>query len=144
MTCTLYEEQLSSYLDGELPARRAARLEAHLKTCPHCQAELAALGGIAGRLRAVSSQIEVSHDFDRRVLRAFGYWHVTGWQKPVKSYLKPLVILALFLLAMMGAVWHFFTRPLGPPVPEPRPAVPAVAPAISGMPAPPLHEREER
>jgi anti-sigma factor RsiW len=144
VTCRLYEEQLSSYLDGELPARRAARLDAHLKTCPHCRAELTALGGIAGRLRAVSSQVQVSHDFDRRVIRAVGYWHVTGWQKPVRSYLKPLVILALFLLAMMGAVWHFFTRPLGPPLPEPQPAISAVAPVVPGASVPPMQDPEAR
>ncbi len=144
MTCKLYEEQLSSYLDGELPAARAARLEAHLKTCPHCREELEALGGIAGRLRAASSQVEVSHDFDRRVLRTVGYWRVTGWQKPVKSYLKPLVIVALFLLAMLGVVWHFFTRPLEPPVPAPQPAVSAVAPAVPGAPVPPVRQREAR
>ncbi|MBN1459011.1 MAG: zf-HC2 domain-containing protein, partial [Armatimonadetes bacterium] len=115
MTCRLYEEELSSYLDGELPAARAARLEAHLKVCPHCQAELDAMGGIATRLRELSNLVEVSHDFDGRVLRAVGYWRVTGWQRPVKSYLKPLVTVAFILLALLAAVWHFFAEPMPPP-----------------------------
>ncbi len=143
MTCRLYEEQLSSYLDGELPAARTARLEAHLKTCPHCQAELEALGGISARLREASDLVEVSHDFDRRVLTAFGYWRVTGWQRPVKSYLKPLVLIALFLLAMLGAVWHWFTRPIEP-VPEPAPAYSVAAPAPTAGPPPVSRERENR
>ncbi len=143
MTCRLYEEQLSSYLDGELPAARAARLEAHLKTCPHCQAELDALGGIATRLRAAASTLEVSHDFDRRVLQAFGYWRVTGWQRPVKSYLRPLVLAALALLAMLAAVWHFMTQPIEP-LPEPVPVRPVVAPATPGAPSPAIPERQRR
>jgi len=142
VTCRLYEEQLSSYLDGELPAARAARVEAHLKTCPHCRAELDALGGIATRLRAVSSQVAVSHDFDKRVLRAVGYWHVTGWQKPVKSYLRPLVVAAMILLGMLAAVWHYFTQPL--PTPEPAPVHPIVAPVAPGAPAPSLPDRKQR
>lgn len=144
MTCRLYEEQLSSYLDGELPAARMARLEAHLKTCPHCRAELDALGGIAGRLRMASSHLEVSHDFDRRVLRAFGYWHVTGWQKPARSYLRPLVLIAMFLLAALGAVWHFFTKPLEPPLRQPLPAMSVIAPARPAAPAPAVPQQEDQ
>jgi len=141
--CGLYEEQLSSYLDGELPAARAARLEAHLKTCPHCQAELEAMGGIASHLRAASSLVEVSHDFDKRVIRACGYWQVKGWQRPVKSYLRPLVIVALILLAALTAVWTFFTQPFEP-MPQPAPARPIVAPAPPGSIAPGLPDTEQQ
>jgi anti-sigma factor RsiW len=143
VTCRLYEEQLSSYLDGELPAARAVRVEAHLKTCPHCRAELDALGGIATRLRAISSQVAVSRDFDKRVLRTVGYWRVTGWQRPTRSYLRPLVVAALILLGMLAAVWHFFTQPL-PPVAEPVPVRPIVAPVAPGAPAPSLPDRDRR
>lgn len=145
MTCTLYEEQLSSYLDGELPLARAARLEAHLKVCPHCQAELDALGGIATRLRAASSSLRVSHDFDRRVLRAVGYWQVTGWQRPTKSYLRPLVIAALALLGMLAGVWHFFSGPFEPPPTwQPQPAAAIVAPASPNAPIPAAPQKGER
>lgn len=143
MTCRLYEEQLSSYLDQELPAARVARLEAHLKTCQRCREELEAMGGIAGQLRAASSLLEVSHDFDKRVLRAFGYYRVTGWQKPVKSYLRPLVLAAVLLLGMLAAMWNFLTRPYEP-APQPAPAYSVGAPAATGAPAPGVPERERR
>jgi anti-sigma factor RsiW len=144
VTCRVYEEQLSSYLDEELPAARASRLEAHLNVCPHCQAELEALGGIATRLRELSNLVEVSHDFDGRVLRAVGYWRVTGWQRPVKSYLKPLVTVAFILLALWAAVWHFFTQPFQPaPAPVPAPAYSVTAPAAPTA-APVPEERDER
>ena len=145
MTCRLYEEQLSSYMDGELAGARAARLEAHLQTCPHCQAELDAIGGIAMRLRAASNALQVSHDFDRRVLRAFGYYQVTGWTRPTKSYLRPLVCIALSLLALLAGVWHYFTRPFEPPpVWQPQPAVPVIAPAAPSAPIPVAPDRESR
>ena len=143
MTCRLYEEQLSSYLDQELPAARVARLEAHLKTCQRCREELEAMGGIAGQLRAASSLLEVSHDFDKRVLRAFGYYRVTGWQKPVKSYLRPLVLAAVLLLGMLAAVWNFLTRPYEPAA-QPVPAYSVGAPAATGTPAPGVPERERQ
>jgi len=47
MTCRVHEDELSAYLDGELPAARRARLEAHLRVCPHCQGELQELSGIS-------------------------------------------------------------------------------------------------
>jgi len=145
VTCRLYEEQLSSYLDGELPRARAMRLEAHLKTCPHCQVELEAMGGIATRLRAASNALQVSHDFDRRVLRAFGYYQVTGWTKPTKSYLRPLVYLALLLLGLLAGVWHYFTKPFEPPpIWQPQPAVPVVAPAAPSAPIPVAPDRESQ
>ena len=143
MTCRLYEEQLSSYLDQELPAARVARLEAHLKTCQSCREELEAMGGIASQLRAASHLVEVSHDFDKRVLTAFGYYRVTGWQKPVKSYLRPLVMAALLLLGMLAAVWHFFTQPYQP-APEPARAYSVGAPTGVGAPGAGIPEGERR
>ncbi len=145
MTCSLYEEQLSSYLDGELTRTRVAKLEAHLKVCPHCQAELDAFGAIGARLRAASNTVQVSHDFDRRVLRSVGYFRVTGWTKPVKSYLRPLVIAALALLAGLAGVWHYFSRPFEPPpVWQPVPVMPVVAPATPNTPLPLYPERNRR
>ena len=53
MTCTELAELSPSYLSGELDNRRAAILDAHLKTCPGCFEELQrqARGRAAGRSR---------------------------------------------------------------------------------------------
>ncbi len=131
MTCMLFERQFSSYLDGELPRARAARLEAHLRKCPHCRAELEAMGGIADHIRAASRELQVSHDFDRRVLRAMGYWQVTGRPIAEPKLLKPLLVVATVLLAMMGMVRYYLSQPYGPPAPVAQPAA-AVAPAWPG------------
>ncbi len=131
VTCMLFERQFSSYLDGELPMVRAARLEAHLRKCPHCRAELAAMGGIADHIRAASRELQVSQDFDRRVLRAMGYWQVTGRPIAEPKLLKPLLVVATVLLAMMGMVRYYLSQPYGPPAPVAQPAA-VMAPALGG------------
>jgi anti-sigma factor RsiW len=139
--CRVYEEQLSAYLDGELPAARAARLEAHLRVCPHCRGELNALIGIAEHIRAASRQLEVSQEFDQRVLRAVGYLRVTGCQQVRRrSLVRPVVGLIAAMLALLGMAWHLLTRPPAPrPAPEPALVAPAAVPS-----APPIAPPERR
>jgi anti-sigma factor RsiW len=141
MTCRLFQNQLSSYLDGELPGTRASRLEAHLRVCPHCAAELNALRGISEYIRAASQELHVSQDFDQRVLRAVGYYRVSTRQRRAHSYTRPLVVLAAILLALLSLVRHFFAQPLRVPLPVLRPAAPAVAPASPVAPLPANRDR---
>ncbi len=89
------------------------------------------MGGIADHIRAASRELEVSHDFDGRVLRAMGYWQVTGRPIAQPKMLKPLVVVAAVLLAMLGMVRYYLSRPYNPPVPAPQAAA-AVAPASPG------------
>ncbi len=143
LACRLIQRDLSSYLDGELPAARAARLEAHLRTCQRCREEIAALEGINDQIRAVSHDLQVSQDFDQRVLRAVGYYQVTRAQRQRKPLTKPLVVVALILLALLGMIRHFFSRTLPLPARAPVPAVSGLAPAASGA-AMPDRDRDRR
>lgn len=43
--------RLSAYLDRELPAPEARRVEEHLADCPHCRSELESLTRVVGHLR---------------------------------------------------------------------------------------------
>ncbi len=140
MICRLYQRELSAYLDGELAAVRAARLEAHLRTCPHCRGELDSIIGISDRVKAASRGVQVSEEFDQRVLRAVGYLE-TGSKRVVRRSLLNLVLLTvLALLAAFGLLWHFFWEP---PAwrPQPQTAVGAVAPAPVSPGAPVETER---
>lgn len=144
MICRLYHKQLSLYLDGELPATRARRLEAHLRVCQQCQSELHAIMGISHHIREASEQIQVSRDFDQRVLRAVGYWQVTGRQTVrSRSYLRPLLTLMLALLALLGLVRWFFWEPLPGPAPQRQPALAGAGPAAPAIPVAPA-ERGRR
>jgi anti-sigma factor RsiW len=128
LICRLYEKELSAYLDGELAVSRAARLEAHLRVCPHCRGELNSMIGISDQIKAVSRELQVSNDFDQRVLRAVGYFQTGETQVVRRSSLRSLLLVVLALLAALGLMWHYLWRP---PAPEPQPqaAVGAVAPA---------------
>jgi anti-sigma factor RsiW len=44
MTTCNWSTRLDAYIDGELPAKAAAEVEAHLHTCESCRADLGALG----------------------------------------------------------------------------------------------------
>ena len=142
LACRLFQKDLSSYLDGELPAARALRLEAHLRLCQHCRNEISALQGINDHIRAASRNLTVSQDFDQRVLRAVGYYRVTTARRERRPLTKPLVILALILLALLGMIRHFFSRQQPLPLPVPQGAVGGLVPGAH--PAPPTPGGDRR
>lgn len=143
MTCKLYQTELSEYLDGELPAARVARLEAHLRVCPHCQGELQELSGISGYIRAASLELRVSQDFDRRVLRAVATYQVAARVlRRRRSLLRPLVVAGIIFLGLLGALQRLLlSRPPVLPLRAPQAAAAAAAPAA---PAPMGADREDR
>jgi hypothetical protein len=65
MDCPGVCKRLSAYLDNELPAKERMQVEAHLRTCVACRAELAALRGIDARLQLLPVE-PVSPDFRAR------------------------------------------------------------------------------
>ena len=50
--CARARESASAHLDGELVELQEAQLEAHLRSCPECQAYAAEIGEISRRLNA--------------------------------------------------------------------------------------------
>ena len=142
MTCRLYENELSAYLDGELPATRKARLEAHLRVCPHCQGELQELSGISHYIRAASQGLRVSQDFDQRVLRAVtSYQVVARVMHRRRSLVRPLIAVAIVLLALLGMVQHFLLDRPTQPLPQPSAAGAVVSPPA---PAPMAPNRDDK
>jgi len=53
MNHTRVRDNLSAYLDGRLSARQAARIEAHLRDCPECRAELESLRTTVALLKSL-------------------------------------------------------------------------------------------
>jgi anti-sigma factor RsiW len=143
LICRLYHKQLSAYLDGELPTTRAARLEAHLRVCPHCRGELDSMVGIADRVRAASRELTVSQDFDQRVLRAVGYLQVYPTRTVQRPSLRSVALVLAALAALLGMMWHYLLRPPVPePAPQPGAAMVAPAPIAPGTPPSPGQQRE--
>ena len=54
LACREVVELITAYLEGQLPARDAVRLEAHLAACPHCTAYVEQMRitiSVLGRIR---------------------------------------------------------------------------------------------
>jgi hypothetical protein len=58
MDCRLCSEELTAYLDGELPRPAAERIRRHLEECPPCQDELQALRGAAAFVESHARDVE--------------------------------------------------------------------------------------
>jgi anti-sigma factor (TIGR02949 family) len=65
--CAAYLEDLSAFLDGELPPGRAAELRAHLEVCPGCAARLSRLREVDARLVASARRVAVPGDLRARL-----------------------------------------------------------------------------
>jgi|GEM_PF-4526448 hypothetical protein len=68
--CTVFQEDLKAYSDGELASARRAQVEAHLAQCPSCRAELHSYEQIAVNLRDWEgvSAVRLSPELRNRVL----------------------------------------------------------------------------
>jgi len=81
--------------------------------------------------------LRVSQEFDQRVLRAVTSYQVAARvQRQQRSLLRPLIAIAIVLLALLGMAQHFlFQRPPSP-LPQPSAAGAMVSPAAPAPTAP--------
>ena len=69
-------QQLSAYLDGELPVGDAADVERHLRDCTECARELAIMKDLGGAMRTMSNHYRGRSVWDgvnRRLTRPVGW-----------------------------------------------------------------------
>jgi hypothetical protein len=112
--CDKFGEDLSAYLDGELPRQRAAELEQHLLGCESCRGTFEQLRDVAGRLaelphvrapgqlsvamrRATERQVLLEARAPRRKIRVW-----TLFARVSAS--------AALIAACMFAGWHVYER----------------------------------
>jgi anti-sigma factor RsiW len=106
MTCSDVRKALSGLALGDLDAEPAAEVRAHLKSCPDCQAEDAAIGRTLGALRRAGP---VPPSTERRsaavsaMLRAHGDQAEKLLVRRPGSWL-PLAAAAVFLLVVIAAL----------------------------------------
>ena len=67
MNCTDYRELLAAYVEGLLDETQLSEIEAHLRNCPSCTEELAAIQGLHGRLVADGKTYE-AQDVENKVI----------------------------------------------------------------------------
>ena len=71
MGCDQKPESLAAYLDGELPADQAAKVQEHLSACPRCAAEIASHVSLRRTLASARQRFRPSAEFKRKMERKF-------------------------------------------------------------------------
>jgi anti-sigma factor RsiW len=105
MSCT-FEEDLTAYVDGELPPARRAEVEAHLGTCEECRGTEALLRRTLTSLSALP-EFKPSPDTRRAVLAKVEALPLPLRER-LKALLRPSVLVpSLGLAAAMGVVVLF-------------------------------------
>lgn len=67
MSCDQERSRLAAYLDGELSADEAAGVQEHIRTCPDCAAEVAAMVSLRRAMKPAASRFTPSADFRKKV-----------------------------------------------------------------------------
>jgi anti-sigma factor RsiW len=67
MTCDFDRAALEAYLDGESTPEQATALQQHLRACPECAAEVAAMVSLRRQTRAAGSRFKPAAEFRRKV-----------------------------------------------------------------------------
>jgi anti-sigma factor RsiW len=98
LSCMKHERDLVAYVDGELPADRAAAVERHMQACSSCSSVVAGLRQINALPQP--PVIEPSADFDRM------FWTKLAGVRTEAAEPRGLE-------RWRSAVWSFFTRPAG-------------------------------
>ncbi|HZQ23258.1 MAG TPA: zf-HC2 domain-containing protein [Terriglobales bacterium] len=62
-----WQAKLDTYLDGELPPEEAKALDAHLRACPSCTAEMSSRVQLRRVVKNVGNRYTLSSDFRRRM-----------------------------------------------------------------------------
>lgn len=101
MSCG-FEEDLTAYVDGELPPPRRAEVEAHLGTCAGCRATHALLRHAVARLAELPA-FEPSPATRRAVLAKLDALPEPWWER-LKRLLRPAVLVPSMGLATAVAV----------------------------------------
>jgi len=105
--CTRTEEGLVDYLDGTLPQRERAALEAHAARCRACGAALAESRAILEAYRALPDE-DVGPEIAERVLAA-------ALPRPVVSRRRRLVVLAAVAAVIVAVLASMFWSGRGAP-----------------------------
>ncbi|MHB0996214.1 MAG: anti-sigma factor family protein [Elusimicrobiales bacterium] len=88
------KENLSAYLDGELPAVERSLVEAHLADCPDCRAVLGQLNAVSGLVKKHVME-PVPASLEKKVLR--GAAPARPWLKPVLAFATAAAVVMVVL-----------------------------------------------
>lgn len=116
MSCG-FEEDLTAYVDGELPVSRRAQVEAHLGSCAGCRATEALLRTAVAKLATLPDFAPEPSPAARRAVLAKLDALPPPWWERLKALWRPAVLVPSVGLAAALAVALVMVRPgaEGPP-----------------------------
>ncbi len=91
------EEELHTYLDGDMDRSEHARIETHLAQCPPCQARLGAVRALFSTIESLPEE-PLGRDLAGDVLDAIS--PQVGWPARMRALVAAELLIALTLLAV--------------------------------------------
>jgi anti-sigma factor RsiW len=97
MSCGQDRNRLAAYLDGELAADDEKSLQQHIRSCPECAAEIAAMVSLRRAMKPAASRFAPSAEFRQKIQaqiaprRSFRL----NWLWPVATAVLAVLILAI-------------------------------------------------
>ena len=99
MACDRDRKTLEAYLDGELTTDKERSLQEHLRNCPDCAAEIAAMVSMRRAMKAAATRFAPSEDFRRRVQA-----QISPRKSPTMRWFWPVAVGAVAMI-MVAAIW---------------------------------------
>jgi hypothetical protein len=114
MNCQEIENELSAYIDGELPAKLRSAVDEHLKTCVHCRRRVAEMRQLTAGIAALPKQ-QVPAEFLSAVRRKIARGEEPGpipWQEMLFRSLWLRVALGSAMFLGLVLLTTDFLRPV--------------------------------
>jgi len=105
MACEQWRSQLDTYLDGELSAESMRALDAHLRTCPNCTADVLARVQLRRSVKVVGPRFRPSTEFRSKVQKQIGPKRHWSWNL---GWTLATATLAVFLMA--SGISNYFAK----------------------------------
>ncbi|HEY2469335.1 MAG TPA: zf-HC2 domain-containing protein [Terracidiphilus sp.] len=99
MSCDQDRGKLAAYLDGELAANESKTLQQHLRACPDCAAEIAAMVSLRRAMKPAASRFTASAQFRQKVRE-----QVSPSKRIRMQWMWPLAAAALAVM-VVALVW---------------------------------------
>ena len=105
MACEQWRSQLDTYLDGELSAESMRTLDAHLRTCPDCTADVLSRVQLRRSVTAAGTRFRPSSEFRSKVQKQIGTKRRWSWNL---AWTLATATLAILLLA--SGINNYFAK----------------------------------